>query len=319
MSSIEKAIERLNKSREVGAKVDRSEVTSSRDQAALEKRAVSALDKAAEKRLGSASLNAQEDSSSTESTEQNAAAVKQNSLCRLDFTELVKKGYLTPNSTNKVLSEEYRAIKRPILMNAFGKGAAPVERGNLVVVTSSLPGEGKTYTALNLALSIASELDSTVLLVDGDILKPHLSELLGLEKNKGLTDVLRDNGVDVSDVMASTQIPKLKVIPAGSKYEHSTELLASVAMERLVEELGQRYTDRIVLFDSPPLLATSEAFVLNHLMGQIMLVVEAGKTPIDAVRDSISQLDDNKVIGLVLNKTNGQSRSSSYGKYGGYG
>ncbi len=237
----------------------------------------------------------------------------------LDFTKLKKLGYLTPDSNNKVLSEEYRAIKRPVLMNAFGKGAVPIERGNLIAITSSLPGEGKTYTTLNLALSIATELDSTVLIIDGDILRPKLSQLLGLERNKGLTDVLHDPQTRISDVLVSTQIPKLKIMPAGNKYENSTELLSSDGMERLVVELGNRYSDRIVLFDSPPLLATSEATVLNHLMGQILLVVEAGKTPVDAVKDSLSHIHEDKVIGLVLNKTNGQAVRGGYGSYGGYG
>lgn len=237
----------------------------------------------------------------------------------LDFKALKKSGYLTPDSNNKVLSEEYRAIKRPVLINAFGKGAAPIERGNLIAVTSSLPGEGKTYTTLNLALSIATELDSTVLLIDGDILRPQLSVLLRLQGNKGLTNVLHEPDTGISDVLVSTQIPKLKILPSGYKYENSTELLSSDGMERLVIELGERYSDRIVLFDSPPLLATSEATVLNHLMGQILLVVEAGKTPIDAVKDSLTHLNDEKVIGLVLNKTTGHAGRIGYGSYGGYG
>lgn len=321
MSSIEKAIERLSKAKEkkleAGDEVIGSGAGKSDDESAF-----SSEDLTSEKMLKeseSPQWDKRDDfnHASSESNDHPNNTVQ--SEFELDLKKLSEIGYLTPDSNNKSLSEEYRAIKRPVLMNAFGKGAAPVERGNLIAITSSLPGEGKSYTSLNLALSIATELDSTVLIIDGDILKPQLSTLLGLEKNRGLTDVLHEPNTDISDVLISTQIPKFKIIPAGRKYENSTELLASEAMENLVIELGNRYKDRIVLFDSPPLLATSESTVLNHLMGQILLVVESGKTPVDAVKESLTQIHNDKVVGLVLNKTNGHIGHGGYGTYGGYG
>jgi receptor protein-tyrosine kinase len=236
----------------------------------------------------------------------------------LDLSSLSNARYLVPGCTNRTLSEEYRAIKRPVIMNALGKGAAPVEWGNLIGITSSLPGEGKTYTALNLALSMATELNSTILLIDGDILRSSLSNLLGIEKHRGLTDLLLDQAIQVGDVLITTQLPKLKIIAAGTHSENATELLASNAMERLVKELGQRYADRIILFDTPPLLATNEARVLMHLMGQVLMVVEAGKTSLEALKDSLSHISDSKVIGMVLNKTNNRFGRTGYGGYGGY-
>ena len=235
----------------------------------------------------------------------------------LELSFLPNTRYLMPGCENKVLFEEYRTIKRPVLMNALGKGAAPIERGNMIAVTSALPGEGKTYTAVNLALSIATELDSTVLLIDGDILKASLSSIFGLEDNKGLTDLLSDPNTGFGDVLVPTQISKLKIIPAGSKHSHSTELLSSDGMEKLVLELCNRYSDRIILFDTPPLLATTEATVLLHLMGQIVLVVETGKTPVDALKESLSKIGEEKVVGMVLNKTNNRFGKTGYG-YGGY-
>ncbi|MEN8178079.1 MAG: XrtA-associated tyrosine autokinase [Pseudomonadota bacterium] len=322
MSSIEKAIERLSKEREKAsntAQVDgvMADATVQHENPGFT--AVKEFDGKTD--ILSDSLKQEElDEVNYSAPIKNREQVNSDDIeYKLNLKELTKAGYLTPESNNKILSEEYRAIKRPILMNAFGKGAAPIERGNLITITSSLPGEGKTYTSLNLALSIATELDSTILIIDGDILNPQLSRFLGLEKKRGLTDVLHDSHTGIRDVMIGTQIPKLKIIPAGNKYENSTELLASDAMEKLVIELGDRYSDRIVLFDSPPLLATSEAAVLNHLMGQILLVVEAGKTPVDAVKESLSHINDEKVIGLVLNKTNGHAGRSGYGSYGGYG
>lgn len=288
MSSIEKAIERLSKTR--------SENIAGNNEQGL-------------KDLASSKI------STGNKNEQVVTPRGQKQPNILDLGCLATVRYLVPGCNNKTLSEEYRAIKRPVLMNAFGKGAAPVERGNMIAITSSLPGEGKTYTALNLALSMATELNSTILLIDGDIIRKSLSSLLGVENNKGLTDLLVDSKTQISDALISTTIPKLKIIPAGTNCENSTELLASDGMERLVKELGQRYSDRIILFDSPPLLATNEARVLMHLMGQILIVVEASKTSLDAVKDSLSHISDNKVIGMVLNKTN-----NSFGKggYGGY-
>ncbi len=213
----------------------------------------------------------------------------------------------------------FRRIKRPILANAFGKEAALVENGNIVMICSSLSGEGKTFNAINLSMSIAIELDKTVLLVDADLPRRNTTSLFGLEDEPGLTDVLV-GGKDLTDVIVSTDLQDFKILPAGTKHHHGTELLASDKMFNLITELASRYQDRIIIFDTPPLLITSEAQVLAGLAGQIVLVVEADRTLKHDVEDAVEMLDSTKPIGLVLNKTQTSSGSDYYGDsaYGAY-
>lgn len=233
----------------------------------------------------------------------------------LDLDALQRAGFVTPRKAHTRVAEEYRLIKRPLLMNAFGKGAAVVENGNIVVITSALPGEGKTFTSLNLAMSIAQERDSTVLLIDADMVERTLSKQLGLGDAMGLSDLLSDESLDVAEVIVSTNVPSLRIVPAGTPRGGLTELLTSEQMERLVRELASRYDDRVILFDTPPLLATSQAQVLADLAGQTLLVVREGRTPPSAVEEAVDLLDEDKVVGLVLNNC---SRLSSGSYYGGY-
>lgn len=239
----------------------------------------------------------------------------QSKRVELDLPKLEAAGLLTPGTEKAHLIEEYRRIKLPLLRNAFGRDGVKVACGNLIMVTSSLPGEGKTTNALNLAMSMSMELDTTVLLVDGDLRVSQLSRTLGLGGNLGLSDKLATPGTLLSDVMVSTNVPKLSVLPAGKQTAQSTELLASQDMRALTRELSQRYPNRVILFDAPPLLVSSEARVLASLMGQIVMVVEAQKTPQKAVSEALSQLEDCDVVGLVMNKS--PSRASA-GYYGGY-
>lgn len=233
----------------------------------------------------------------------------------IDLKKLDELGFVTPDNIETVKAEEYRVIKRPILRNAFGKAAIPVERGNLVMISSSLPKEGKTYTALNLAMLMAVERDTTVLLVDCDVVNPSLSRILGVQEFAGMTDLLLDKNTHLSDVILNTNIPKLRVLPSGLPNPRSTELLSSERMAELTNELSQRYPDRIIIFDSPPLLLANQAAVLSQLMGQIVIVVEAGNTPQNVIEESIRLLDDEKVIGLVLNKTSKPAGKNYYGAY----
>jgi receptor protein-tyrosine kinase len=188
------------------------------------------------------------------------------------------------------------------------------------MVTSSVPGEGKSFTAINLAISMATELENTVLLVDADVTKSSVLRYLGLEAEKGLLDVLRDPDVDLSDVLIKTDIAKLTVLSSGKGFAHSTELLASSAMKNFVQDISSRYHDRIIIFDCPPLLATSEASVLATYMGQIVFVVEAERTPQEAVKDALAHLSDCEHVGLVLNKAPTRTGGVDYYGYGyGYG
>jgi exopolysaccharide/PEP-CTERM locus tyrosine autokinase len=225
---------------------------------------------------------------------------------------------LVPDAFDAKLADEYRRIKRPLLDNAFGKGAELMEHGNLIQVTSSLSGEGKTYTALNLAVSIALEQEKTVLLVDCDVIKQDLSCLLGLADRPGLLEVL-DSGLDLSEVLVATDVPDLVVLPAGTRHAYVSEVLSSNRMAALTREMASRYPDRIILFDSPPLLATPMTQIVAGLVGQVTMVVEADTTPQDKVQDALGLIGENKAIGLVLNKAgHATKRYSSTYYYGDY-
>ena len=221
----------------------------------------------------------------------------------LDLARMRDLGMVTAAGGRTALVEDFRIIKRPLIKRAFADRAPGDLPGNLIMVTSSLPGEGKTYCAINLAMSIAMELDHTVLLVDADVARPSVLRTLGLPAQRGLMDILVDDTLDLSDVMLRTNVPTLAILPAGTSTPRATELLASAAMTNLVMEIAHRYPDRIVIFDSPPLLLTSEARVLATHMGQIAVVVESETTTQHAVKESLSQLEGCANVNLIYNKT----------------
>ncbi len=225
---------------------------------------------------------------------------------------------LVPGSDlGREIQDDYRRIKRPLVSNACGRNKAMVERGNLILVTSSIPGEGKTYTSVNLALSISQEMDNTVLLVDCDVAKQGVSRMLGLEKVSGLVDVLESDDLDVGDVLLQTDIPNFRVVSAGKQNEYVAELLASHRMSDLVNEIANRYNDRIIIFDGPPLLPTPQTQILAGLVGQVVFVIEAGKTPQSLVEDALQMIPQEQATGIVLNKNEGLSGNGYY--YGYYG
>jgi len=238
---------------------------------------------------------------------------------RIDIARLAADGYVTPDAPRSQLADEFRVIKRPLLTNVHGKSAAPVARANLIMVTSSVPGEGKTFVAINLALSIAMEVDNTVLLVDADVSRPSMLERLGLPPSKGLLDVLTDVSIELPDVLLRTNVERLSLLPAGTAHGRATELLASDAMSRLVDELATRYPDRILIFDAPPLLPSTESRVLATHMGQVMLVVEAERTPQASVTQALTTIEACPVVLTVLNKVPHSRLGAYYGYYGQYG
>jgi protein-tyrosine kinase len=237
----------------------------------------------------------------------------------INWASMQERGMLTPEMARSQMAEEYRIIKRPLLMNAFPDGDNGIEHANLILVTSSVPGEGKTFTAANLALSIAMEREKWVLLVDADVAKPSVSKLLGIKPQAGLIDMLVGSGLTLNDTIIKTDIPNFSILPAGALHQHSTELLASDAMKRLVKELSDRYPDRIIIFDSPPLLAATQAPVLANLVGQVVLVVESEVTPQYIIQESIAKLESCKVLGCVLNKVKKGFGFTYYGLGYGYG
>ncbi len=237
-------------------------------------------------------------------------------LLVLDFEQLREASIVPPEDLAPNLANEFRRIKRPLIKSAFGKGDERIEKGNLIMLCSALSGEGKTFTSMNLAMSVALERERTVLLIDADVAKPHISRALNLDKRKGLMDLLIDRTLDISEVLVQTDMPGLRVLPAGTQHEYATELLASERMEELITEIAGRYQNRIVILDSPPLLQTSEAQVLTGLVGQVVVVVHAGATPQSAVDGALELIDPTKHVSLILNKSRIATGGDSY--YGGY-
>jgi exopolysaccharide/PEP-CTERM locus tyrosine autokinase len=244
------------------------------------------------------------------------AANRRSRSVELDLARLAADGCVTPGVPRSRIADEFRVIKRPLIANASGKGSSPIKNGNLIMVTSAVPGEGKSFSSVNLAMSIAMEFDRSVLLVDADVARPSLPQRLGLPDTPGLLDVLSDKSVDLCQVLLRTNVEKLTFLSSGKQHERATEMLASDAMTELLDELAARYSDRIVIFDSPPLLVTTESRVLATHMGQIVFVVHAETTLQSQVMQALATIEACQVKLMVLNG----ARTQAQGAYGyGYG
>ena len=215
------------------------------------------------------------------------------------------------------LANELRRIKRPLLDNAMGKGAETFVRGKRILVTSAQADEGKTFTAVNLALSLARETDFEVLLVDGDIPKSDITRVFSLGGKPGLMEVLADEKLAPADVIVRTDVPNLLLVPAGEPHPLTAELFRSRRMEYVLDEFCGRNPRRLVVFDCSPLLATSESQVLAAHMGQVIVVVAAGRTRRQAVFSALRSLNDYQYVGLVLNMSSPTAGEDYYnGRYG---
>lgn len=241
-----------------------------------------------------------------------------NPILNVDMQALREAYLVPPECDEQLLSNQYRDIKRPLVAHAFGKRATQIERGNLIMVTSSIAGEGKTFTSVNLALSMAQERDYFTLLVDADAAKPQLSDTLGLLDEPGLLDVLEDPDVDLRSAVRPTDIDRLYVLPSGRPRNNATELLSSDAMDRIVELLQHLASRHLVVLDAPPLLQTSEAKVLARIAGQILLVVRAEHTPREDVDAALSILNEDQAVNLLLNQARYTSGKFQYGYGAGY-
>lgn len=248
-----------------------------------------------------------------------APARRTSSPIAIDLNRLRAAGYITPSSEKTQVSEEFRIVKRPLLLRAFPDGGTPSMNSNLIMVTSSQPGEGKTFVALNLALSLALERNIHVLLIDADFQNPSVHGRLGFEAESGLIDVLANPTMDIAEVMRRTNLDNLSVIAAGTPHRHATELLASARMAQLVDDIAHRYSDRVVIFDSPPLLVASEPSVLALHVGQIVFVVEAETTSRQAVDEALTFISECPSVSIVLNKRKTWLGSKQFGEYYGYG
>lgn len=238
------------------------------------------------------------------------------SAWHVDRKLLARAGLLPPGlEANGRLVDEMRRIKRPLMANAFGKGVPDLAHPERIVVTSAVPGEGKSFTAFNLAMSLACEPDFEVLLVDGDVPKSHLTHVLGLQKHPGLMDVLADEQLAPADVIVRTDVPNLLLVPSGKRHPLAAELFGSLRMDFVLNELAGRDGRRLVLFDSSPLLATSESQALVSHMGQVVMVVAAGRTPRHAVDTALQLLAESQYVGLMLNMSQLPASESYYDSY----
>lgn len=232
----------------------------------------------------------------------------------VDPAALRRAGYLCEESLERRFAEYYRRIKRPLIEQALAGG--PEMR--LILVSSALPGDGKTFTSINLALSMTRERDLSVLLVDADVPKAAVSGAFGIRGEPGLIGALTSEYTDVESLVVSTDIPGLEILPAGKPVQDATELLASARMGQIAARLAAADPRRLIVVDSAPLLAASEGRVLLPIHGQIVLVVRAGMTPQRAVLDTVALVDRHKLRGLVLNEAPLGVGDGYYG-YSGYG
>jgi receptor protein-tyrosine kinase len=238
---------------------------------------------------------------------------------KIDRQRLAKAGITFAATERSRLAEEFRVVIRQLVAKAEATAAAPGggSHARLIMITSARPREGKTFTSINLAFAIASQPDYRVLAVDCDVDRQSMTSLLGIDADRGLIDLLADNANDMRDVMLRTDIPNLSVLPAGPRRAGVPELLSSRRMRDILTELAERYSDRYIVIDAPPCLATSDPSILASLVGQIVFVVEANRTQEAEIEESIRLISTCPNISLILNKVEGTA-SEYFGSYGYY-
>jgi receptor protein-tyrosine kinase len=237
---------------------------------------------------------------------------------KIDRQRLAKEGVTFSVNERSRIAEEFRLVSRQILAKAESlPGNAGSPSGRLIMVTSARPREGKTFTTANLALAISSQRDFRVVAIDCDIERQSLTRILGIEADMGLVDVLADSKCDLRDVLLRTDLPNLTVLPAGKQRPGVPELLSSRRMKDVMVEMAHRYSDRYLILDAPPCLATSDPSILASLVGQIVFVVEANRTQEPEIEESLRLISTCANISLILNKSEGTS-SDYFGSYGYY-
>lgn len=234
----------------------------------------------------------------------------------VDRSALRAAGYLPDSNQDRILADEYRQIKRQLIAAAFDpEGGPAIGDPRVIFMASALPGDGKTFTSINLALSLSREKDCSALLVDADAARPHVSQIFGVEQERGLLDALADDSLDIEDLVMPTDVPGLSILPAGKAREPAAELLASERMSSLMQGLLARRPRRLIVLDSSPILVTSDSRGVAAIAGQVVLVVRAGKTPQNAVAEALNEIGEGRHVGLVLN----QGRRRLFGDHYGYG
>lgn len=234
---------------------------------------------------------------------------------KVNRADLIDQGFVMPDAAITALAEEFRIVKRTLLLNAIGPTALP--NGRRILICSAQANEGKTFCAVNLALSMANERDIEVLLIDGDFAKPTVLSTLGIDGPVGLMDALADTDIDVETLVIKTDVGNLSVLPSGKYTNEATELIAADRTRLIIERLSSK-PNRIILFDSPPALAASPASVLAYHVGQVLLVVRADKTAEAELRDAVLLLGGCEEIQLLLNGARFAPNARRFGSYYGY-
>lgn len=239
---------------------------------------------------------------------------------KVDRKMLEVRGFITPDGSANTIAEEFRLVKRTLLRNMNGSAQQPaIARGERILITSANPNEGKTFCSVNLALSMAAEADHEVLLVDADFAKPSVLSTLGLSGKDGFMDALADPSISVEDLIIPTDVSNLSVLPAGNQTSRDSEYLSSDRMAEVLDKLTANAPHRIIIFDSPPVLAASPAAVLCAQVGQTVVVVRADKTNETALREAVGLLGPCEHLQLLLNGTRFAPGGRRYGTYYGYG
>jgi protein-tyrosine kinase len=244
-------------------------------------------------------------------------ATKAANRLAIDVNAMRAGGYLPEASKDRQFADEYRRIKRPLIEKALSGNDAGGEP-RIIIVTSAVPGDGKTFTSINLAFSMARERDISILLVDSDVAKHHITDIFGLRQRKGLLDALTDESLDPEALVVPTSSRGFSILPAGTHVDGTAELISSNRMRQIATTLCARNPRRILLLDSPPLLITNEGRALVKLAGQVVLVVRAGETPRHAVQAAIDMVDEKQAGGVILNQLKVGFTEGYYG-YGAYG
>lgn len=302
MSLVERALKKLQESR-VGAPIESDAPTLS-----VGARAAEAV----------ATHSARHEQGAPSSPKQATKSRRSERTVVVDKNALRAMELLPPVNLERQIASQYQQIKRPLIASALGKGSEPIPNAYAIMLASALPGEGKTFTSINLALSMALERDIEIILIDADVAKPHVTRIFDVSSEKGLLDLLADSSLDPESAILDTNIPGLSLLPAGRQTETATELLASARMEQLIKQLAGEGGRRILLFDSPPLLLSTESRALVHAVGQVVLVVRAEVTPRRAVQEAIEAIGESKPTSLILNQTSTPASGGYYG-YGTYG
>jgi Mrp family chromosome partitioning ATPase len=242
----------------------------------------------------------------------------------VDRNHLRRQGFIVPEGKVTGTFEEFRIVKRQLLLQAAdlrrqGGGGPAAAWAQRVLICSPHPGEGKTYCAVNLALAIAAEKDSEVLLVDADFAKPSVLSALGIEGGKGLMDALADPALDAAGLVLDTDVPGLKVLPAGEATNRDSEYLSSSRTAQVLDRLTEGAPHRMVIFDSPPVLAASPAAELAKYVGQALVICRADRTGQQSLEDAVSLLSACPNIQLLLNATSFSPSGRRFGDYYGYG